>query len=180
MPTKKAKKISKTAKKSVSPGAEKENIRLRQAQKKTEARSEEKAGASKPAEKYFFAIGKRKTSVAQVRIYRPKKNEPEITVNEREFFNYFPLARLQTLIVSPLAGTAQDKNFSVSVKVAGGGTNSQAEAIRLGISKALVKFDETLKKQLKDLGFLTRDSRIVERKKPGLKKARRGPQWAKR
>ena len=140
----------------------------------------EKVEATKPAEKYFSAVGKRKTSVAQIRIYKSKKSEPEITVNGREFSNYFPITRLQTLILSPLTSVGQGSIFNVSIKVSGGGVNSQAEAIRLGISRALVKMDEALRKQLKDLGFLTRDSRIVERKKPGLKKARRAPQWAKR
>lgn len=140
----------------------------------------EKTEEAKPAEKYFSAVGKRKTSVAQIRIYKSKKSEPEIAVNGREFSNYFPITRLQTLILSPLTSVGQGSIFNVSIKVSGGGVNSQAEAIRLGISRALVKMDETLRKQLKDLGFLTRDSRIVERKKPGLKKARRAPQWAKR
>ena len=131
-------------------------------------------------EKYFSAVGKRKTSVAQVRIYKSHKNEPEININGREFSSYFPIVRLQDLIKVPLSMTGQGNFFSVSVKVSGGGINSQAEAIRLGISRAVVKFDETLRKSLKNLGLLTRDSRIVERKKPGLKKARRAPQWAKR
>jgi small subunit ribosomal protein S9 len=82
--------------------------------------------------------------------------------------------------MSPLAAVGRGNIFAVSIKVSGGGINSQADAIRLGISRALVKMDGTSRKQLKDLGFLTRDSRIVERKKPGLKKARRAPQWAKR
>ena len=140
----------------------------------------EKVESAKSAEKYFSAVGKRKTSVAQIRIYKSKKSESEMVVNGRQFSNYFPITRLQTLMMSPLAAAGQGNIFNISVKVSGGGINSQAEAIRLGISRALVKMDETSRKQLKDLGFLTRDSRIVERKKPGLKKARRAPQWAKR
>jgi small subunit ribosomal protein S9 len=158
MPTKKPKKIAKAAKEP----------------------KMEKAEEAKPTEKYFSAVGKRKTSVAQIRIYKSKKSEPEIVVNGKEFSNYFPITRLQALMTSPIAAAGQGKVFNISIKVSGGGVNSQAEAIRLGISRALVKMDETLRKQLKDLGFLTRDSRIVERKKPGLKKARRAPQWAKR
>jgi len=142
--------------------------------------AKEKVEKTETADKYFFAIGKRKTSVAQVRIYKSKKTEPEITVNERDLSHYFPLARLGSLVRSPLTGTGQEKSFDVSARVRGGGVNSQAEAIRLGIARAVVKYDETLRKSLKDLGFLTRDARIVERKKPGLKKARRAPQWAKR
>lgn len=148
--------------------------------KKIAKPAEEKAEKSETAEKYFFAIGKRKTSVAQVRIYKAKKSEAEIIINGKDIALYFPLARLVSLIQSPLAGAGQDKIFDISVRVRGGGVNSQAEAIRLGIARALVKYDETLRKSLKDLGFLTRDARIVERKKPGLKKARRAPQWAKR
>jgi small subunit ribosomal protein S9 len=158
MPTKKPKKAVKAAKEAAA----------------------EKIEETKPAEKYFSAVGKRKTSVAQIRIYKSKKSEPEITVNGREFSNYFPIIRLQTLILSPLSVAGQGNVFSISAKVTGGGINSQAEAIRLGISRVLVKIDETLRKSLKDRGFLTRDSRIVERKKAGLKKARRAPQWAKR
>ncbi len=131
-------------------------------------------------EKYFSAVGKRKTSVAQVRICKSHKNEPEININGKELLSYFPIVRPQDLIKVPLSMAGQGNFFSVSVKVSGGGINSQAEAIRLGISRAVVKFDETLRKSLKNLGLLTRDSRIVERKKPGLKKARRAPQWAKR
>jgi len=148
--------------------------------KVAEEATAEKMEEAKPVEKYFSAVGKRKTSVAQIRIYESKKSESEITVNGREFSNYFPITRLQALIMSPLAAAGQGNVFNISVKVAGGGVNSQAEAIRLGISRVLVKMDETLRKSLKDRGFLTRDSRIVERKKPGLKKARRAPQWAKR
>ncbi|HEX7586051.1 MAG TPA: 30S ribosomal protein S9 [Patescibacteria group bacterium] len=140
----------------------------------------EKTEVTKPPEKYFSAVGKRKTSVAQVRIYKSKKAETETVVNGRKFSNYFPIARLQELIMAPLIVAGQGGIFNISIKVAGGGVNGQAEAIRLGISRALVNMDETLRKQLKNLGFLTRDSRIVERKKPGLKKARRAPQWAKR
>ncbi|MEK7598447.1 MAG: 30S ribosomal protein S9 [Patescibacteria group bacterium] len=158
MPTKKPKKIVKATKE---PAVEKtEEVQL--------------------PEKYFSAVGKRKTSVAQVRIYKSRKKEPEISINGKELSSYFPIIRLQDLIKFPLSRVGQDKIFSISVKVSGGGINSQAEAIRLGISRALIKFDETLRKSLKDLGLLTRDSRIVERKKPGLKKARRAPQWAKR
>ena len=154
--------------------------KVKKAVKSEKESAEEKVKEVELAEKYFSAVGKRKTSVAQIRIYKSKKSESEIVVNGREFSNYFPVSRLQSLIISPLATARQSGIFNISVKVSGGGVNSQAEAIRLGISRALVKMDGALRKQLKDLGFLTRDSRIVERKKPGLKKARRAPQWAKR
>jgi small subunit ribosomal protein S9 len=130
--------------------------------------------------RYFYAVGKRKTSIAQVRIYPVKKSEKGIIVNERTLENYFPVMRFHDAAKASLDSSGLEGSFDVTVKVAGGGISAQAEAVRLGIARALVKFDETLKKNLKDRGFLTRDARIVERKKPGLKKARRAPQWAKR
>jgi small subunit ribosomal protein S9 len=179
MPTaaKKTKKVSKPAEKPVRRKAEKVVVPQ---EPKVEAVAEEKEKFPMSSEKYFFSIGKRKTSVAQVRLYESKEDALAMKVNGRELPNYFPVARLRDLILAPLVNTSQEKKVIVSAKVSGGGSNSQAEAIRLGIARALVKRDENFKKQLKDLGFLTRDARKVERKKPGLKKARRGPQWAKR
>jgi small subunit ribosomal protein S9 len=101
-------------------------------------------------------------------------------VNGRKFAEYFPLERLQSIVLSPLVAVGQDGKMEVFAKVVGGGFSGQADAVRLGVARALIKFDATYKKALRDLGFLTRDARIVERKKPGLKKARRAPQWAKR
>lgn len=135
----------------------------------------------KSAEKYFYAVGRRKTSVAQVRVYPSNKaGEAEVVVNDRKLKDYFPVASMQAVLTGPLKMAGADRNFKVTVVVRGGGITGQMEAIRLGISRALVLFDETLKKSLKDAGLLTRDARKVERKKPGLKKARRAPQWAKR
>jgi len=133
-----------------------------------------------PTGKYFYSIGKRKTAVAQVRIYPVNKAIDDGSCNGKKISDYFTIMRLRDLIKSPLVNTGNEEKFDMNIKVSGGGINSQAEAIRLGISRALVKYEPSLRKQLKDLGFLTRDSRIVERKKPGLKKARRAPQWAKR
>ena len=130
-------------------------------------------------EKYFYAVGRRKTSIAQIRLFVSDKKENSIEVNKKELEKYFSLLRLQTADKASLAVTG-DKKFFVSVHVMGGGIMGQAEAIRLGIARALVKYNEELKKPLKDLGFLTRDARVVERKKPGKLKARRSPQWAKR
>lgn len=144
--------------------------------KKEEAEKKEAA----KAERYFYAVGKRKTAIATVRIYPSDKAEAEVTVNDRTFENYFSIPRLRDLVKEPLALAGADAKFDVSAKVRGGGTNAQAEAIRLGISRALVEFNPELRKSLRDNGLLTRDSRIVERKKPGLRKARRAPQWAKR
>ena len=135
-----------------------------------------------PAEsgQYFYAVGKRKTAVAQVRVYPGKGGKAEVLANGRGVTEYFPVARMNALAIAPLVATSNAEKFSVEAKIQGGGKSSQAEALRLGIARALVKFDETLKKQLRDLGYMTRDAREVERKKPGLKKARRAPQWAKR
>jgi small subunit ribosomal protein S9 len=130
--------------------------------------------------RYFYAVGKRKTSIAQVKIYPNGKNSEEILINGKKLEKYFDVSRSRDLVRSPLSIAGQDKKFDVSAKVQGGGISSQAEAVRLGIARALVKFDAELKKPLRDRGFMTRDARKVERKKPGLKKARRAPQWAKR
>jgi small subunit ribosomal protein S9 len=129
---------------------------------------------------YFYGIGKRKTSIAQIKAYPTSKNQSEIFVNEKKMEDYFAIERLIDVVKAPLAIAGQDKKFSILIKVSGGGINSQAEAIRLGISRALVESDASLKKPLRDRGFMTRDARKVERKKPGLRKARRAPQWAKR
>lgn len=130
-------------------------------------------------EKYFYAVGKRKTAIAQVRIY-PTDTPADTLVNGKELVAYFSVLRFSETVKSALNCVGLAEKFNVTVKVVGGGVNAQAEAIRLGISRALIKFDENLRKILKAQGFLTRDARIVERKKPGLKKARKSPQWAKR
>jgi small subunit ribosomal protein S9 len=131
--------------------------------------------------RYFYAVGRRKTSVAQVRIFPSEKvNEDDYVVNSRDMREYFSGTIMQETFISPFRETGLVDKFKVSVVVRGGGISSQVEAVRLGISRALIKFDETLRAILKANGFLTRDSRKVERKKPGLKKARRAPQWAKR
>ncbi|MFA6047752.1 MAG: 30S ribosomal protein S9 [Parcubacteria group bacterium] len=146
--------------------------------KKVKEKAEPKEEAK--ASRYFYGLGKRKTAIAQVRIYVAGKEGKGVVVNEKSFEKYFPIARLRDLVKEPLALAGQDAKFDVSARVHGGGVNAQAEAIRLGISRALIEFNPELRKSLRDNGFLTRDSRIVERKKPGLRKARRAPQWAKR
>lgn len=128
---------------------------------------------------YFYAVGRRKTSVAQVRLFVSDKKENVIKINGKDLSEYFSLLRFQSVVGASLT-VAGDRRFFITVHVVGGGIMGQAEAIRLGIARALVKYNEELKKQLKDLGFLTRDARVVERKKPGKLKARRSPQWAKR
>jgi len=130
--------------------------------------------------KYFYAVGKRKTSIAQVRIFPVAKEGRGILVNGKDVKAYFTIERHSDVVKAPLAACGLVEKFDASIKIVGGGITGQAEAARLGVARALVVFDETLKKSLKDLGYLTRDARIVERKKPGFRKARRSPQWAKR
>ena len=136
------------------------------------------------AEKYFEAVGRRKTAVARVRIYpvafdaKTKKGE-RLIVNDKNFRSYFPLKKQQEIAIAPFKTLAL-KNFEVGVKTGGGGLNAQAEAIRLGISRALVLFNLEWRPRLKTMGFLRRDPRMVERKKYGFRKARRPQQWRKR
>ncbi|OGH88601.1 MAG: 30S ribosomal protein S9 [Candidatus Magasanikbacteria bacterium RIFOXYC2_FULL_42_28] len=122
-------------------------------------------------------IGRRKRASARVRLER---GTGKITVNGMEFAQYFTYAELQDIVLQPLKLLGKEKAYDLSTKVAGGGKKGQATAICLGVARALVKEDETVKKTLKSVGLLTRDPRIKERKKFGLKKARRAPQWSKR
>jgi len=163
--------VTKTTKKKAAPKAKAPKIEKEEVKVKKETSF---------AGEYFYAVGKRKTAVAQVRIYPEGKGDGKNLVNGKVWEEYFPLKRLAEAAISPLTVSGQEGKFSVSVKVNGGGVNAQAEAVRLGVSRALVVFQEDLKKALRAHGFLTRDARKVERKKPGKKKARRSPQWAKR
>ncbi len=132
-------------------------------------------------EKYYYAIGRRKTATAQVRICPDNKvGENNAMVNGKKMTEYFLRDDLQATFNEPLEEVGLQDKFKISVLVKGGGISGQAEASRLGIARALVKFDADLRPVLKAGGFLTRDARKVERKKPGLKKARRAPQWSKR
>ncbi len=123
------------------------------------------------------ATGRRKTAIARVRIVAGKGT---VTVNGKDLKHYFSLPRLVAAAVAPLVQLNLAKNYDVSVKVSGGGINAQAEAIRHGLSQAIVMADVAWKPRLRAMGYMTRDSRMVERKKYGLRKARRAPQWAKR
>lgn len=123
------------------------------------------------------SVGRRKASVARVYLKEGKGN---ITINKKDLKVYFPLETLQYIVTQPLNTLEVLGNFDIVVNVNGGGYSGQAEAIRLGISRSLVKLDEENKPALKAEGFMTRDSRVVERKKPGQKKARKKFQFSKR
>ncbi|MFN5982076.1 MAG: 30S ribosomal protein S9 [Fluviicola sp.] len=123
------------------------------------------------------ALGRRKTSVARVYL---SKGTGKITVNKRDYKEFFPVAILQGKVVQPFNLTETLDQFDVKVNVAGGGVNGQAEAIRLGISRALVEVSADYKPLLKVEGLMTRDPRMVERKKPGQPKARKKFQFSKR
>lgn len=127
---------------------------------------------------YFEAVGRRKTAVARVRIF--KEGKKSILVNDKDYKEYFPTLELQEIVDSSLNEMNIEEKFKALVKVKGGGIHSQAEAVRHGVARALVKFNEDFKKRLRKAGYLTRDPRMRERKKPGLKRARRAPQWSKR
>ena len=131
--------------------------------------------SKKSSIKYFETIGRRKTSQARIRLFT--QGNKEIKVNEKSFDVYFVTSDLQKIIQSPLEIIKSLDKFRISVKVKGGGIHSQAEAVRHGISRALCLLNPYFKKKLKKEGFLTRDSRMRERKKFGLKRARRAPQW---
>lgn len=125
-----------------------------------------------------IALGRRKTSVA--RVYLRPGGSGKIVINKREFENYFPMRINQLMVQSPMSVTNTLGQFDVVVTANGGGVKGQAEAIRMGVARALVKYDEELKKSLRDAGYLTRDPRMVERKKYGKPKARKRFQFSKR
>ena len=127
---------------------------------------------------YIESIGRRKTSTARVRMTPATKQSYEI--NEKDLATYFPTQALQKTITDAFTITEGKVHYTITVKVSGGGISSQAEAIRHGISRTLVKEDDTQKTTLKKAGFLKRDPRMKERRKFGLKKARKSPQWSKR
>ena len=129
---------------------------------------------SKP---YFYGTGRRKSSVARVRVYN---GTGKITINDRDIDEYFGLETLKLIVRQPLAATKTNGKFDIVCRVGGGGVTGQAGAIRHGLSRALLQYDAELRPILKKAGFLTRDPRMKERKKYGLKKARRAPQFSKR
>jgi small subunit ribosomal protein S9 len=126
---------------------------------------------------FFYGTGRRKKSVARVRVYH---GEGKITINDRDIDDYFGLDTLKLIVRQPLALTQTAGKVDIVCRVAGGGVSGQAGAIRHGVSRALLLYDPELRPALKAAGFLTRDPRMKERKKYGLKKARRAPQFSKR
>lgn len=138
--------------------------------KRQKTKSDNKTAAAR-------AVGRRKEAVARVSL---SEGSGKIVVNGKDFAQYFPTFALQKNVQAPLVLTDMAAGFDVSVKVIGGGVRGQADAVRHGISRALLSLNPDLRKTLRAEGFLTRDPRVKERKKPGLKRARRAPQFSKR
>jgi small subunit ribosomal protein S9 len=139
--------------------------------------------------KYTEGIGRRKSAVARVRLYSHgtlrglgdlKKGEPVLLVNERAWTEYFPIVSLQTPVRQPFEVTGTWGAYDVTVHIRGGGIHAQADAVKLGCARALEKLNPEFRRPLRDTDLLSRDPREKERKKPGLKRARRAPQWQKR
>ena len=127
--------------------------------------------------KYYEGVGRRKSSTARVRIYAGQGN---FTVNDRPMEEYFPRPLWLQMMREPMRATQNEGRFTISAKVTGGGPSGQAGAVQLGLARALVAADESFKKALRASNLLTRDPREKERKKPGLKKARKAKQYTKR
>lgn len=148
--------------------------------KKEIKKTTKKTTKKKPEKKdrYLEAIGRRKEAVARVRAWT--KGKGEILVNGKSYKEYFPTKKLQDIVVIPLDKMNCLNRFKIEILAKGGGIHGQAEAARHGITRILVLFNFDFKKRLKKTGYLTRDPRMKERKKFGLKRARRAPQWKKR
>jgi len=158
----------KKTKKRTPPDSEEEKLQ--------QTAAEPESGAKKP-DRYFEAVGRRKTATARVRLYT---RSGEFMVNQKSHASYFPTLELQGIAEDALSKMKLMGRFRISAKIKGGGIHAQAEALRHGLARALIKFNPDFRKRLKRAGFLTRDPRAKERKKPGLKRARKAPQWAKR
>jgi small subunit ribosomal protein S9 len=163
-------------KRTVKKKPKKEKIKKERKPKATKPEVEKKEAPSK--ERYFEANGRRKTSIARIRLFT--KGDKTSLVNGKPYDKYFPTLELKQIFLSALEKMNCLDRFGIEANVKGGGLHSQAEAVRHGIARALVLFNPEFKKRLKKAGFLTRDPRMRERKKFGLKRARRAPQWAKR
>lgn len=173
----KEKKAAKKAKTTISPSPSRKRAPKKKVISKKIRQLAEKKAVTKPT-RYFEATGRRKTAVARVRLFT--RGEKAFLVNEKPLEIYFPILKLQQIAKSPLLKMKCLDKFRISVILKGGGLTGQAEALRHGISRALVIFNPDFRKRLKKTGFLTRDPRMRERKKFGLKRARRAPQWQKR
>jgi small subunit ribosomal protein S9 len=134
--------------------------------------------ATETKQRYIEAVGRRKTAIARVRITPSAKGS--FTINDKDVKDYFSTQDLQSIAQEAIGKSEVGEKFAVTVQVVGGGIHAQAEAVRHGLSRTLVERNESVKNTLKKLGFLKRDSRQVERKKFGLKKARKAPTWSKR
>lgn len=177
--TTKKRTVRKTIKEDVAtPPAEETPMPVTEPADSTDAADAEKIeAASRRPERYFEAVGRRKTAIARVRVYT---RSGVFTVNEKPYGAYFPTLEQQKIVEDALKKMKLWERFRISVAVSGGGVHAQAEAVRHGLARALVKFNADFRKRLKRAGFLKRDPRMKERKKFGLKKARRAPQWQKR
>ncbi len=133
---------------------------------------------TKSTGKYFEAVGRRKTAIARVRLFPAAKAGYEI--NGKTLEAYFPVKEMQVTATEAIANAKAAEKFHITAKLVGGGISAQSEALRHGISRALLVYDVEIRGRLKKLGFLKRDPRAKERRKFGLKKARKSPQWSKR
>jgi small subunit ribosomal protein S9 len=134
--------------------------------------------ATKSTHKYFEAVGRRKTAIARVRLFPGTKAGYEI--NGKTLETYFPVSDMQKTVTDAISESKPAEKFHITAIITGGGTSAQSEALRHGISRALLEYDIELRAKLKKAGFLKRDPRAKERRKFGLKKARKSPQWSKR
>ena len=179
---KKKKTVKKVAKKTVKKTAAKKPVK-KVTKKPVAKKVVKKPVVEKPkpkivVKKEIWATGKRKTAIARIQFF--PKGQGKISINKKTVKEYFPIFELRETVWSPLKLVNQENVFDFHIKIQGGGIRGQAEAVRLGIARALVLFNPKWRKELKSAGFLRRDARKKERKKPGLKRARRAPQWQKR
>lgn len=167
----------------------KKSVELEKIQTKEELKTDRLTEPKKitATEKYYEAVGRRKRAIARVRVYTKKSTDVQtsedsalIIVNGKPYYEYFKSPELRNIVESPLKKLKSLNRFKATIKVFGGGIHGQAGAVKLGLSRALVLFDQNFSKKLRKAGYLTRDSREKERRKYGLKKARKAPQWAKR
>jgi small subunit ribosomal protein S9 len=187
------KKIKEPKKEKKPTATKKAEIEVAAEEIKVENPTEESASASEATsekaakkEKYYETIGRRKESVAIIRLYTKKSTDAVdgdfalLSINDMDYREYFSNKMLQAIVESPLRKLKSVNRFKATAKVSGGGLSGQADAIKHGLSRALVLFDLNFRKKLKKAGFLTRDPRAKERRKYGLKKARKAPAWSKR